>query len=229
MKTVWITRELSEKEREWCSTKAIRVIEIPTIHIELEDVEHIQIPHFPAWVFTSQHAVEWITKRIETENLPPEILPEQWFAVGEKTAETIRSLHFEPILPDEASGANIAVLLDSYKVRSVLHFSGNLTRPELQQACMILGINYHAMEVYSTLIKAPELLPKGTPDAILFMSPSALEGFLLNHSASKMMAHSRILCIGKTTQAAVQHAGFSAEVSKKSTFESLIELAIDSY
>jgi len=222
MNTIWITRELSNDESEICRELGLNPIEVPTISIQLNPHEGVQIPHSSAWAFTSQHAVEWIAEVIKSGNLSPDLLPDQWFAIGAKTAVGIRSLHFEPTIPDSSYGSNLASLLDIHKVRTVLHFTGNLARPELKQACLILGINYHSLEVYETQVHKPESLPEEIPNGIVFLSPSAVEGFIQVENAKKLLKSTKVFAIGKTTAQALVEKGINALIPPKATFQSLI-------
>lgn len=221
-KTIWITRALTEDERSFCASLNLNVIEIPAIEVELNPHENVSIPHNSAWAFTSQHAVEWIKKVIDDGLLHPELLPDQWFAIGEKTAKGIKDLKFDPILPDQAYGTNLAMLLETYKVRSVLHFTGNLARPELAQLCLIYGINYRALEVYKTKVLEPKSFPAENPDAILFLSPSAVEGFTSNQEAKKRLTSIPIFAIGKTTQQTLSELKLSSKIPAKATFFDLL-------
>ncbi len=223
MKTLWITRKSLPKEQELALSLGFHLMDVPAIEIELLPFESVTVPHSPAWVFTSQHAVDWVRKGIESENLSPDLLPDQWFAIGKKTAKAIQDLKFEPILPDSAYGGNLADLLDVYKVRTVLHFTGNLARPELAQACLVYGINYHALEVYRTHILQPEHFPNEHPLAILFLSPSAVEGFTSTPKGLTLLQQNRLFAIGKTTQQALLEAGYQAEIPPQANLKSLLE------
>lgn len=223
MKTLWITRKSLLDEQEFALSLGFQLVDVPAIEIELLPFESVTVPHSPAWVFTSQHAVDWVKKSIESENLSPDLLPEQWFAIGKKTAKAIQDLNFEPILPDSAYGGNLAELLDAYKVRTVLHITGNLVRPELAQACLVYGINYHVLEVYRTHILQPEHFPQERPHAILFLSPSAVEGFTSTPKGLALLQQNRVFAIGKTTQKELLKIGYQAEIPPQANLKSLLE------
>lgn len=223
-KTIWISRTLTDDERIFCDSLQLNMIEIPAIEVVLNPHENVAIPHNLAWAFTSQHAVEWIKKVIDDGLLNPELLPDQWFAIGEKTAKGIKDLKFDPILPDQAYGTNLAVLLETHKVSSVLHFTGNLARPELAQLCLIYGINYRSLEVYKTKILEPKSFPTKKPDAVLFLSPSAVEGFTASKEAKKRLANIPIFAIGKTTQQALSDLKLDSKIPAKATFFELLNL-----
>ncbi|NCQ11155.1 MAG: uroporphyrinogen-III synthase [Bacteroidetes bacterium] len=222
MNTIWITRELSNYEIIFCRNLGVNPIEVPTISIQLHTHEGVQIPHSSAWAFTSQHAVDWISEVIKSGNLSPELLPDQWFAIGAKTAEAIRKLHFEAIIPESSYGSNLANLLDVHKVRTVLHFTGNLARPELKQACLILGINYHSLEVYETQVHKPESLPAEKPNGIIFLSPSAVDGFIQAQNSMNVLKSTKVFAIGKTTASELLKHRIEATIPPKATFEALI-------
>jgi len=222
MNTIWITRELSNDENQFCRELGLNPIEVPTISIQLNPYEGVQIPYSSAWAFTSQHAVEWIAEVIKSGNLHPDLLPDQWFAIGTKTAEAIRNLHFEPTIPDSSYGSNLATLLDIHKVRTVLHFTGNLARPELKQACLILGINYHSLEVYETQVHKPESLPAEKPNGIIFLSPSAVDGFIQAQNSMNVLKSTKVFAIGKTTASELLKHRIEATIPPKATFEALI-------
>ena len=224
-KTIWITRRLSNEERQFCDSLGLNCEEVPAIEVKLNPIDEKDVPHSAAWAFTSQHAVAWIGKVIEAGLMKPEWLPDQWFAIGQKTAQAIREIKFEPILPDKAYGSNLAVLLDTYKVRSVVHFTGNLARPELAQLCLMFGINYHPFEVYKTEVLEPNDFPKSEPDGILFLSPSAVEGFTSSEKASKRLANTKLFAIGKTTQDALAKQGFQSTIPPQANFKELVQFA----
>lgn len=226
-KTIWLTRKITKEERDFCSSLGLVVHEVPAIEIELNPFENVSIPHSAAWAFTSQHAVEWVKLVIDAGLLKPELLPDQWFAVGQKTAKAIQDLRFEPIVPEQAYGSNLAVLLDTYKVRSVLHFTGNLARPELAQLCFIYGINYHPFEVYKTKVLEPDSFPQEKPDAIVFLSPSAVEGFTSSDKAKNRLKDAPLFAIGKTTQQSLLELGFESQIPPKATFVELMKFVAE--
>ncbi|TNE69445.1 uroporphyrinogen-III synthase [bacterium] len=222
MGKVWITRSLQDEERIWLKESGILFEEVPAIEVILHPVEKAEIPHSPAWVFTSQHAVDWVKELIDSGNMQADWLPDQWFAIGQKTAKAIRDLQFEPIMPDAAYGGNLATLLDTYKVRSVLHLTGNLARPELAQACLLFGINYHAIQVYQTKILKPEQFPTELPSAIAFLSPSAVEGFTSEEKGLQILKKTNVFAIGKTTQDALFELGIESRIPEKANFKELM-------
>jgi uroporphyrinogen-III synthase len=202
---ILITRKLSVWKREYARTLGLNVIEKPALEFEFpaywDRVLKVITDHPKSdWVFTSQNGVKALEKLMEAGlQVRPEI---QLFAVGSKTQKTLQDLGLEAKIPFRQDGAHLAeLIIEEEKVDSVIHFHGNLSRPEMTDALSQKNIEVIETEVYKTNIH-PVKLPSESVEAILFYSPSAVEGFKRGQGFDEPLAP--LFAIGPTTAKALE-------------------------
>ncbi len=112
---------------------------------------------------------------------------------------------------------------ESARKPSVIHWCGNLSRPELKQHLEVSGIGYIGMEVYRTELETMEL-PDRKFDAILFYSPSAVEAFRQSGGFKKQLPP--LFAIGETTGEALSlESGGDVHIPAVPSTEELLKLA----
>jgi uroporphyrinogen-III synthase len=152
------------------------------------------------WVFTSKNGVKALKKLMKAGlQVRPEI---QLFAVGFKTQKALQDLGLEAKIPFHQNGAHLAnLIIEKGKIDSVIYFHGNLSRREMTDALTRKNIEVIETEVYKTIIHPVEL-PLEPMEAILFYSPSAVQGFKLGQGFDGPLPP--LFAIGPTTAKALE-------------------------
>ena len=180
-------------------------------------------------VFTSVNGVAYTLELLLDKGMGPWDLPPA-LCVGQKTADAW-----------EEAGGTVAVVPEQYTAEALLDTLGEdlagrsylimrpeLVKTELGQAMRRQGATVTEIVIYRTAVPdegskaVQELLAAGKPDAILFASPSAIEGIITMaecrmHPSTRLRAGNverRItdipaICIGPTTAKAAEEAGFT--------------------
>lgn len=144
------------------------------------------------------------------------------YALSGKTHETLLAFCLEAsFIADSARGLSEA-LLKMPDLHEVLHICGNLRLDIMERKLQNTHISYKDLIVYDTTIKAGVPVPE-TFDAILFFSPSAVDGFFANGSLRRSTV---CACIGNTTAAKLrQHVNeMSILVSKSPDPEGILNV-----
>lgn len=179
-RNILVTRSLSGRQIDYARILGLNPIIEPALEFQFptywNDVLKIINEHPRSeWVFTSTNGVRALEELMRSGlQVRPEI---QLFAVGSKTREALEELGLEAKSPLTQNAQHLAKLIaEEGKVKSVIYFHGNLSREELADRLISEGIEVIEVEVYKTIIREVHL-PEDTVDAILFYSPSAVEGF----------------------------------------------------
>lgn len=129
---------------------------------------------------------------------------EKMYAVGEKTAEALTEIGYEPIIPNQHDGVGLArkitddLLSDPGLCDSiVVHLCGNRRRDEFRQFLEGSDINVKDVVVYETILNRMDLKQLQT-DGILFYSPSAVQAFR-NSGGFESGLSAELFAIGRTT------------------------------
>jgi len=192
---------------------------------------------FSHLVFTSQTAVRFFTEASRSLGIPVSA----WAglrvaAVGSKTASALREAGLEPVLVADRGAAGLArLLLKQEGVHRVLLPQSSAARPELREALQDAGVRVDAVPIYDTLQEDPSraepllslAFGERAPDAVIFASPSAIEGFLeLAGERGQAVLSAKglkIISIGPTTSDAVRKRGFGvAAEADHPTVEDLV-------
>lgn len=202
---ILLTRALDGQQREYARILGLNPIEKPALEFEFpsywDRVLRVINEHSKSdWVFTSVNAVKALEEMMRAGlQVRPEV---QIFAVGSKTREALRELGLEAKIPFQQDGAHLAgLIIEEGKIDSVIYFHGNISRDEMTDALVEAGIEVIEVEVYTTNI-LPVQLPGVSVEAILFYSPSAVEGFRRGQGFGQPLPP--LFAIGPTTAAALE-------------------------
>lgn len=144
-----------------------------------------------AIVFTSANAVKYF---FENEAARGFIKGKTIFSLSEKTSSELltHGIHADYVKKNAGELARAIARVNG--IKSVLHVCGNRRLDILEEQLNTAGINYASLFVYKTKLKSMAL--NKIFDAILFYSPSGIEGFFAaNHAGDKTV----FCCIGETT------------------------------
>jgi uroporphyrinogen-III synthase len=119
------------------------------------------------------------------------------FAILGKTSEELQRHGLIPIMSASDSAALTDGVIEKEKTKCILHVSGNIRLDTLERKVKQAGIDYYPLVVYNTLLRKGIHLEENFP-AILFFSPSGVEGYL---SANEINDKTICICIGNTTAA----------------------------
>lgn len=203
-KNILITRPLDGQQREYARILGLNAIEEPALEFEFppywDRVLAVINEHLKSdWIFTSTNGVKALEEMINNGlQVRPEV---QLFAVGAKTQEALEDLGLEAKIPFQQDGAHLAeLIIEEGKSNSVIYFHGNLSRDAMTDALLEANIEVIEAEVYKTTIN-PVVLPVEEVEAILFYSPSAVEGFKRGQGFEQELPH--LFAIGPTTAEAL--------------------------
>jgi len=202
---ILVTRPLDGQQREYARILGLNAIEAPALEFEFpqywDRVLAVINEHSKSdWVFTSTNGVKALE---ELMNSGLQVRPEvQLFAVGAKTKEALEELGLEAKIPFQQDGKHLAELvIEEGKIDSVIYFHGNISRDEMTNALIKENIEVIEVEVYKTKINPVEL-PSVPIEAILFYSPSAVEGFKQGQGFDEELP--LLFAIGPTTAEALE-------------------------
>jgi uroporphyrinogen-III synthase len=227
---VLITRPLSGQQREYAYSLELNPIERPALEFEFpsiwDDVLKAIIQHPESdWIFTSKNGVKALKKMMKSGLQIPNDL--QVFAVGSKTQRELWNLGIETKIPYKQDGIHLAeLIIEEKKNGSMIYFHGNLSRNEMTRKITVNGINVIEKEVYKTRIHPVEMPPKPV-EAILFCSPSAVEGFKQGHGFNDPLPV--LFAIGPVTAEALKNeTGQSVKIAGKPDTKKLLQ-TVSSY
>jgi len=227
--------------------KGAEVVHCPLIAIEVEPVtdaiaaaiDELQHGHIDWLVFTSVHGVRAFWQLLRTIGGDARAIGRARIAaLGQGTAAALREigLHAD-LIPRRALATELAdeliELNESEGVGrpKVLFPRGNLALPTIKSKLTGSGFTVLDPVVYRTHRQAPNQEQRetimGGVDAILFCSPSAVEGFAaqgINHDGAI------IGCIGPTTAAAAHEHGIRVDVvPSEPGSDGLVRALVDYY
>ena len=199
-----------------------------------------QVDTYDNIVFTSTNGVAFTLGLLEREDINPQDFPPA-LCVGEKTADVWRDAGGRvEVVPEQFTAeALLATLEEDLAGRSFLIMRPEFVKTELGQTLSLRGAAVDEIVIYRTAVPdegsraLQELLAARKPDAILFASPSAIDGII---SMAVQSAECRVqsevrgaqgeksnkgdslrdslltipaICIGPTTARAAEEAGFT--------------------
>lgn len=204
-RNILVTRQLSGRQIQYARILGLEPIIKPALEFEFpqywDEVLKVINEHLKSdWVFTSANGVKALEALMESGL---QVRPEtQLFAVGAKTQEALQKLGLESKIPRTQNGKYLAeLIIREGKINSVIYFHGNLSRDEMANKLIEGGIEVIELEVYKTVIQAVKL-PKKPLSAILFYSPSAVEGFKQGTGFEQELP--ALFAIGETTADALR-------------------------
>lgn len=228
---ILITRLLTGQQIEYARVLGLEPVVAPALEFEFptywDDVLKTINDHSKAdWAFTSRNAVKALEQLMDAGlQVRPEI---QLFAVGNKTRDALQELGLDAAVPHNQDSEHLAELIaEEGKIHSVIYFQGNLSRDELVATLAEKNIEVVKLEVYKTIIK-PVHMPSSPVDAILFYSPSAVEGFKQGQGFAEDLPP--LFAIGPTTAEALDAEapkGIKIEVADQPDTEILLRTVAD--
>lgn len=212
---ILITRPLSGQQLEYARILGLEPVIEPALEFQFPEywdgVLKVINSHLRSdWVFTSANGVKALEEMMQNGlQVRPEV---QLFAVGAKTKEALEGLGLEAKIPRIQDGAHLAdLIIAKGKIDSVIYFHGNLSRDDMTDKLRDKGIEVVEVEVYKTIIR-PVSLPTNPVEAVLFYSPSAVEGFRQGQGFDGELP--QLFAIGPTTAEALrEHTGQGIEVA----------------
>lgn len=209
MPRVLFTKKISE-----ASFQSLYSAGITVDHYDAIKIKFLEVPPVPTGIdhaiFTSQNAVHAFFQNHHR-------LPSRVSCVGSKTEALLRE-NGTDILFQAENAAQLCKQLISRRADQYLYFCGNRRMDTLPAFFSREGIAWTEQVVYETLLN-PESHP-GTYDAIVFMSPSAIESYLQRNQAGDALA----ICIGSTTANAAKTNFENVKIADTPTIESLVTL-----
>ena len=187
---------------------------------------------FDCLVFTSANAVSSVADALSGAKLPSGI---RIAAVGEATAESVRATFgFDSVVvPGIQDAAGLAAELDAKMGDRILLPVSSIGRRDLADCLRARGAEVTVVPAYRTRTgtggaNLGPMLAAGELDAVLFASPSAVDGFLeriegLGYGLTDVQLI-RVACIGPTTAARARERGFqSITTSSQQTISGLLD------
>lgn len=223
---ILVTRPLSGRQIEYARVLGLNPIIEPALEFEFpeywDDVLRVINEHPKAeWVFTSTNGVKALEQLVKSGlQVKPET---QVFAVGSKTREALQELGLDAKIPNVHNAQHLAELIsEEGKVESVIYFHGNLSRDDLADGLTKEGIEVVELEVYKTIINEV-YIPEEPISAVLFYSPSAVEGFSKGTGFRATEDLPVLFAIGPTTGEALKQAlGKPVEIADEPSTETLL-------
>ncbi|NOU58391.1 uroporphyrinogen-III synthase [Marinifilum caeruleilacunae] len=223
LQKILFTRQLSDKHYDFGKKLGLSIEDYPFIEIEIkhlhdEEIRAIEQDRNASWIFTSKNAVQSLVDSLA--NLS-DFTDRKCFAVGEKTAETLRNYNFEVIVPDSHNALSLVDRLANESANtSYFYFSGNMRRKTISNFFLENDIHYREVECYKTNLIQPDLDHLDF-DAVCFCSPSAVLSFF-----SKYQLKEEIPCIAIGNTTAVKLLDYSENVamSEKTNIYSMLEI-----
>lgn len=228
-RNILVTRPLSGQQLEYARILGLEPIIEPALDFEFPDywdgvLKVINEHPKSDWVFTSANGVKALKRLIKNGlQVRPEV---QIFAVGSKTKEALEGLNLEAKVPKTQDGSHLAdLIIEEGKIDSVIYFHGNLSRGEVTDKLRSKNIEVLEIEVYRTKIK-PVYLPENPIEAVLFYSPSAVEGFKQGQGFDGDLPD--LFAIGPTTAEALRkEANTGVEIADTPDTKELLKTVAD--
>lgn len=170
-------------------------------------------------VITSQAGVKAFLKILHQYHFSKDVF--HLFCTDQATLKSVTEagLHIKASAPHAAALAD--KILSDKNIKSVTHICSNRRRDELSERLKSSGVNVRDVVAYHTEF-TPVRIESGY-DAILFLSPSAVDSFLSVNSIHPAIC----FCIGQTTahhakQKGYQHTYIAATPSEDALVQELI-------
>ncbi len=146
------------------------------------------------------------------------------FAVGPKTAESLRALSFDVQGEKTGTAAELAAYIaESDPSGPLLFLCGNRRREDLPEGLRAAGVAFEELVVYETRLREDLSLPPPAEGRwLVFFSPSGLEA--VRRAETGSLSAYRCAAIGPTTAASLEEAGVVSEaVASSPTPEGVVE------
>lgn len=218
---VLVTRDISQKQIDFCYKLGIKPIVEPFIkivHLPVDEGELMdKTQNNPIWVFTSVNAVKVFSKFSSTIDVADKIA----YAIGEKTEKELTKIDgLSVILKDDYAPNFFSEIKKEHPNTSVAYFCNNLSIEKNKHHIL----NFDVMQLYET-----QLLKKSVEenyDAITFFSPSAVKAF--SKSGNHLKKELPVFAIGGPTMSEVfMHYQNSVIIPDDKKFESVMESVVE--
>jgi uroporphyrinogen-III synthase len=250
MINVLFTRSLNRDDIELAQKVGVKPVVQPLIGIQGLSGKEILRMHPNFWdvllqsravAFTSQNAVdallsptkpvdggsEMMNDEIDTERLILLLKKKPVYSVGESTADTLDEFGIMARFPEDYNGTTLAKMMQNDGVHTeVVHFCGDVRRPEFKNAMSQAGIIVHEIVVYQKMSYKIEVADSNLADyfaalkAVAFYSPSAVDAFFEQHLDDVFCGD--FFAIGQTTATALEVRGIQPLIPRAPTSELLI-------
>jgi uroporphyrinogen-III synthase len=194
MKKVLSTKTLGSDALAFAQTKNLEVECVDFIETSglAFNIELINLSVFDAIAFTSANAVKYF---FENNRAAALIKDKQVFALEGKTTSGLLTRGITTNIQAASADELADAIIKSKTSHAVLHLCGTLRLPVLGDKLKKAGFDYAEIVVYQTIIQTGKKVNKSY-DAILFFSPSGVEGFMEQNNFG---GETVCCCIGKTT------------------------------
>lgn len=224
---ILITGEINNSLVQQMALKGFIVDVIPFIKTQSIQTKKVQqeiedIADRNAYVvFTSSNAVNAVHEYIQHKNINWKI-----YCVGNTTRLLIEKLFDSSNIiatADNATALSKQIIKNKALIKKAYFFCGDKRRDELPQLLLKNNIAVNEIEVYTTTIFNHKLLKDY--DAVMFFSPSAVEGFFENNSLNDKTV---LFAIGNTTADEIRKfSGNKIVMSDKAGKKEVIEKLLD--
>jgi uroporphyrinogen III methyltransferase/synthase len=217
-----------------------RVHSLPAIELDpvpepegLKEALH-RLPDYDNLVFTSVNGVSFFLRHLEMAGLSPVQLPPA-LCVGPRTAEVWRKAGGTvDVVPEKFSADELdRALGGDLSGTSFLILRPERVKTPLGTLLGKRGATVDEIILYKTVIgeenaeRITGLLDRGELDAVLFASPSAVEGILLMTGDRRKLERLFAVCIGPTTARAATEGGLKKVVyPEEYTTDGMVELLV---
>lgn len=214
MSTVLSTKKLTLSQKQLLLNSGLSFVEYDAIIIEIFPFTS-EIKAGDNFIITSQNGIRALLQG----RMADQLLNVNFFCVGEKTAELLRSNGLR-VLETANYGADLAkILVNKYKNSSFTYLCGSIRRDELPLILKDHQVNFNEIEVYSTSLNQKKFQQEF--EAVLFFSPSGIQSFCSVNELKNTTA----ICIGKTTASEAENHTKNIITATKPTIENVIAQA----
>lgn len=226
-----LIHELEQLAAEVLPMPTIRIVDPPSLDELDAAIERLSAGEY-AWVmFASVNAVERFFFRLQRSYDSRVIADTKVAAVGPATEQCLRGFGIRAdLMPDEFTAAATVQVLGEAGPGKIL-----LPRPQGAPLDVVDALRAQGWEVdnvvtYQTLRVRPDVkMLAGSIDAVVFMSPTSVEGFTDLTDAAKLDPGYRVVCIGPSTARRAEELGLQvAAVAQPHTTGGLVEALIAS-
>lgn len=231
---VFFSAKLSGKQLNLLKNHGFEVVPIPLIRAVPIDFSKGDVLTFsPEFVvISSKNGVKHLFSRISPENFRNAT----FIAVGRATAERLKRLGIEPLIPENFSGEGVVKAIESWDLRDkkFLIVKPKFARKLVPEFLKERGAKVKEVAVYETVTdesikeKLNKEMGKGF-DIAVFTSPSNFKSFLTisGDRGKNLLKRGKIVAIGHVTKKAIERLGFKVwKVPKEYTIDAIVNLII---
>ncbi|WP_294820873.1 uroporphyrinogen-III synthase [uncultured Flavobacterium sp.] len=211
------TKKLLPNHRQFLLNAGLAVVEADFITVHHKPFEISAINQ--NLIFTSQNAVKSFLLNRDAGNYKSHPV----FCVGSKTKESLEKAGYSVIASAEYAEELSEVIIAGYSGESFTFFSGSMRRDTLPGALASAKINCNEIEIYQTVLLPSKV--NATLGAILFFSPSGVEGYLKENEIGDAVC----FCIGTTTASALEGITERVVIASKPTVENVVVQCVNYY